>query len=375
MNKIKKNIIKDSSKILTKVKKCNIKHTAKINNHPLIKKIFKCTKEIIKKKYEYDIKSENFVYNKYSNLLDFSFIDKKIITNINKIIKKVYIVQYKKINIKIFHKTKTLNKKIKKIISNILHIVLILKKLFKNTDNINVSMFFSNLKKKFPKKNNVIAPINCNSGLTYYPSGDNGQIVIFREEEYCKVLFHEGIHALKGDKELWDKYLNDKIYNKYCLDFFEMSHININETYTEFLANILHINFIACELKLTKKNINNLFKYESIYSLIKAKQIFDFYGYEDISKIYRNKKCKVFNQKSNVLSYYIFKTSLFFNYNKSLDFYNEESNNFKIKKESVEKFINLINSSTQYLLFQLISNMNIKNFKNKSLRMTLFQLC
>ena len=176
-----------------------------------------------------------------------------------------------------------------------------------------------------------------------------------------------------GDSNLWDSKNNNNIFNKYCLNLFEYNKININETYTEFLASILHQIFIIVYCKLPLNKINLLFKYESFYSLIKVKQILNHYNYKNIKDIYKKNKCKIFNQKTSVLSYYIFKTALYFNVIETLNFYNK-TNNFKIQNTLTETFLKLINISTDKLLLTIISNINLHNYKSKTLRMTLFSI-
>ena len=383
MNNIKKKLNTDSKKlfeIVNSIKSKNTKNTIykdiyNIHNNNFVKNINKNIKKVIKNKYNYTIDKLNFNYNEYKHLLNFNFISDNIKNNINNKLKTVFIIKYKNINVTLVHKNKTINKKIKNIINNILNVISILQKCFKNNNIINIILFFSELKKKFPTKNNIISPVNCNSGLTFYPrDSKNGHIVIFRKEEYCKVLFHECIHAFLGDEYLWDEINNKKIFDKYCLNLFEYNKININETYTEFLASIFNQLFIINTLKLNIKLINKLFEYESIYSLLKVKQILNHYNYNNPTDIYRKKKCKIFNQKTSVLSYYIFKTALYFNPIETLNFYNKKTNNMKIKKEYLETFIQLIIKSNDHLLLHTINKLNINNIKSKSLRMTLFEL-
>ena len=374
MNKIIDSLNKDSKKLFKITKNIKYEKDFNIHKHKLIKKIYKINKNKINKNHNYKIKSLIYNYDKYKNLLNFDFISKKIINNINKKVKIVYEINYNNTTILLFSRYKKMNIKIKNKINNIINIIEIIRECFKNKKKLNINMFPSTLKKKIPIQNKIIGPDNCNSGLTFFPyHNENGIVVIFREEEYKKVLFHECIHALRGDELLWDKLNNKEIFNKYCLNLFEYNKININETYTEFLASILNQIYIIVSLKLNIKLINKLYKYESIYSLLKVKQILNHYNYKDINKIYNSKKCKIFNQKTSVLSYYIFKTALYFNSIKALDFYYNCSDNFKINYVSIDTFIKLIIKSNDYLLLDIINKINIDNVKNKSLRMTLFE--
>ena len=377
MDIINKNLSNQSKKLIKLINPIvkNIKFDNKISNNKLIKKIYKIMKKSYKNDIKYNIIKEVFNYELYKHLLKYNFIDNVIKKNIEKNIKTVLKITYNDINLNLFIRNKNINSNINKKIINILNIISIVKKLFKNTKEIQVNIILTKHKKVFPKKNETIGPINSNSGLTYYPDlNKNGVIIIFRDEEYCKVLFHECIHALYGDIKLWNFKNNEKIFKKFCLNLFEYNKININETYTEFLASIFNQIFILIKLNKKLNKINTLFKYESIYSLIKCKQILNHYNYKDIKKIYSSKKCKIFNQKTSILSYYIFKTSLYFNINNSLDFYLNNTKLFKIKEKDTELFLLLIDKSTDYLLLNILSNFDIKNFKSKTLRMTLLEL-
>ena len=376
MNNIKNYLNNDSKKIINRIENFKIDEkliSKNIHIYKLLKYIYNNFKKVINMKKEYKIKQKVFNYNEHKDLLNFNFINNKIKKNIKNNIKNKFNIKYKNIKIYLFHYNKNISIKIKKIIDKILNIVISLKKLFKNNKEIKIHLYFSKLKKVFPKNNETIGPIHSNSGLTYYPNiKKNGIIIIFREEEYCKVLIHECIHSLYGDLHLWDQKNNEKIFNKYCLNSYEYKKIN-NETYTEFLASIINLIYIIIFCKLKLKDINILFRYESIYSLIKVKQILEHYKYNNIKKIYNKDNCKIFNQKTSILSYYIFKTSLYFNINKTLDFYNKV-NNFKIKKSQTKEFINLIDKSTDNLLLNIIPNLDIKKFKTKTLRMTIIEI-
>ena len=67
-------------------------------------------------------------------------------------------------------------------------------------------------KKQLPKeKNDILHSENVNSGLTY-ACVEHNQILLYREEELCKVLIHELFHAFCGD--IYFNNFNFKIKNK-----------------------------------------------------------------------------------------------------------------------------------------------------------------
>ena len=137
------------------------------------------------------------------------------------------------------------------------------------------------------------------------------------------------------------------------------------------------INLLLIIIKNNVKleNINFLYKYELIYSLDIVKKIIDYYDY-DLKIIKRKKNCNEFRQKSNILSYYIFKTSLLFNLGMTLNYFYMCTKNLKIINfKCLKSFINLIDECMNNLYFNIIKSLNVlKNKKNKSLKMTLFEM-
>ena len=377
MNILSNNLTINSNKLFNLIKKDNKKDNKKdyktkciINKNKLIKKIYKIMKKTYKSEYksEYKYNKISFNYNNYSHLLNYIFVAENIKLNIKKTIKSVFIIKYKNININLFCKYKTKNKTVSKIISNILNIILICCEYFNNKNEIIINLFLSSIKKVF-NNNKILGPENSNSGFTHYPNGiyENGEIVIFREEEYQKVLFHECIHAFRIDMKLWNNNLNEKVYNTYCLDINEKNKININETYVEFLASLFNQIFIIISLNLKLSLINKIFEYEKIYSLSKSYQILKHYKY-NIKNIFRSEKCNTFNQKTSILSYYIFKTALQFNTKKIFDFYLKDN-------YDIYKFNDLIKKSMSiFIKNNVFKENNSIMFYGKTLRMTLFSI-
>ena len=381
MEKINKYLSKESKKILKDLpKESNHNLRVKIDNNLFIKDLY----NKIKRKYtdykknniKYTIIREDFILEQYDFIKNSQYLDKSIYENIKINIKSNYKVNKDKITLNIFTNDIKLTKTVKEDINNYLTIISIMGDLFCiNKKNINILFFQLNMNKKLPTNNKeFIGPYHVNSGLTYY-NKYNATIIIFRNEEKIKVLIHELIHAYDIDNILHNnKILTNEIYNKYCLNIFEYNNININETYTEFLALIINILFIIVISGSSLKIINNLIKFEIIYSLIKVKCIVDFYNF-DINNICRNEGCVEFRQKSNVLSYYIFKTALLYNINTALNYFYVCTKDLKIiNSYCVNNFIKLINSSMNTLYFKIISGLTFNKKLNNTLRMTLFEL-
>lgn len=252
----------------------------------------------------------------------------------------------------------TPNKDETEIFENIVKIINLFDNITNKKNTFQLYLYLSNHKKVIDNKSSSIGPKSINSGFTlpgYY-------IVLFRREELLKVLIHEIIHYLKLDIFQFQ----DKI--KYIYDDINLSDklTNPNEAYTEFLAIILYIYFIYKQLKPNYsfiKYLNYRLVIELGWSFYQISKILNFFkcynSYEDLF----TKKCQ-FNQKTNVLSYFILKTYYLFNIEKFIKCINftNSKNRFNCFKEinlKDNRFNNIINS---------IINKNI-NY-DKSMRMT-----
>ena len=80
---------------------------------------------------------------------------------------------------------------------------------------LNLFIYLTKFKKKLPKnKTDIISALNVNSGVTIYYNNFR-EIVIYREEELIKVLFHELIHYYDFDiKSTIDVTTNKLFINK-----------------------------------------------------------------------------------------------------------------------------------------------------------------
>ena len=79
----------------------------------------------------------------------------------------------------------------------------------KRMKSLDVYLYLSNEKKILPESNVTILGLNeCNTAVTYACS-ERGSILIFREEEWKKVLLHELFHSLCLDFSM-EKYKNLK---------------------------------------------------------------------------------------------------------------------------------------------------------------------
>jgi hypothetical protein len=164
-----------------------------------IEKIFKKNQQNCK-----ILKKENFLNNK--TFLKGNFISEKFENLINKYFTNSQLISISNSNnsINIYLYT-TDNKKYNVwykddydiLYLNMIYMLSIMDLYSKKNININIYFYPTNLKKIW--NNNLLTPDIINSGFTSFSTNDS-YIVIYRKEEYNRLLLHEMIHLLGIDK-------------------------------------------------------------------------------------------------------------------------------------------------------------------------------
>ena len=263
--------------------------------------------------------------------------------------------------------------------------------------NLNIFLYFTDLKKSLPlNANNAINKLNVNTAFTTTCPTD-AEIIIFRKEEWFKVFIHETFHNFALD---FSNMNNTECESK-MLDLFNItSDINLYEAYTECWAEI--INSLFCSF-IFYKNINkqnilnqnmvdkcinlsiNFIELERTFSFFQMVKILKFMNIQYSDLYDKNNKPK-YNEKTNVLSYYFIKTILLNNYNEFLNWCNVNNNldslfYFKKTINNQREFCKFI--KTKYNTLQFIENINNATMvlnKNKNnyllynLRMSIVEL-
>lgn len=261
---------------------------------------------------------------------------------------------------------------------------------------IEIFLYLTLLKKELPKNNIIIIDqIHVNTGFTY-TCPINSEIVIFRKEEWFKVLIHESIHNFALDFSN----MNNSDATKNILSFFKISSdVNLYEAYTEFWAEIMNVIFCSYFLNNAAKNkkvfltnFDFFINTEITFKFFQMIKILKFMGlsYRDL---YSNDnsillKQQLYKEKTNVLAYYIITTILMNSYQDFLSWCNSNNNliiHFKKTPININNFCKFIEHN--YKTDSMISHVDcIHDFlnklkKNKSLsfvlnnmRMTLCEL-
>lgn len=293
------------------------------------------------KKYpiNFNYKTKYKIIKKYKNLIKSRFIPENIYSQINDI-PYFTTIQIDNLIINLFgtQNNTFFRKQIKfiKIISSINNYFSLISN---NKNKIIISIYFTPFKKNLDF-NSIIKPININSGFTYTNFNDYKNIIIFRQQEWKKVLIHELIHAYNIDN--YKNITAPFIYGK------DM----IYESLTEFIAIIIHSQMIS---QLTKISFDEIILNEIKFNILQSRKILYFWN---IKKFVDFHNIKI-TTESSPFSYFIFKTELLLNYNK----YKNLLNNFQLPKIHLESF---------YDIFKF--NINYSHFKDDNLRMTLYDL-
>jgi len=270
----------------------------------------------------------------------------------------------------------------------------------KCSKKLTIFIYMTSLNKELPESNiHVLDQIHVNTGFTYTCPAV-GEIVIFRKEEWLKVLMHETFHNFGLDFSD----MNLDSCNEKILSIFDVnSEVNLFESYTEFWAEIMNAVFCSFYLLQDKDNqeefLSNcefFINFERTYGFFQMVKTLNFMGlqYKDLylktPRAIMLRKT-MYKEKSNILAYYIIKNILMNNYQGFLLWC--ETNNlslihFKKTTGNIDEFCKFIttNYRTKTMLqsihcMEIFLNkiLNSKKEKNidllsKNMRMTICEL-
>ena len=272
--------------------------------------------------------------------------------------------------------------------------------------HLKIHCCLTNFKKYLPSDMlDVLDVEHINSAVTTSCT-TSGSLVIFREEEWFKVLIHELFHVMGID---FSSSYSDMYSNKLREELNVDSTLLVFETYCEFWATIINTEFytyfvlyslndldeISFEdfYNINKVNLN----IETTFSLIQVNKILSHMhlNYQQLwsDKIqHKSLRNMLYKENTNVLAYYIFKTALLVNKEQICEWlYSHNTNllNFKEIPDNIKLFcdeiirlskkpstINKINYGEQVLKKILKKNLktDLMNKVLKSSNMTLLSL-
>jgi len=235
----------------------------------------------------------------------------------------------------------------------------------KCVETLNIYVYLTPFEKKIPAaKGQSIGPENANTGYTFRCEKQN-EIVIYRQEEWFKVLMHETMHAFGADFDDSDDSEGREKADEYLKTLFSLPddvNIKLSETYSEIWARIMNVVFQTYfksppslesrTLYKFKKNIDFYLHLECVFSLYQCIKILDYMGinYEvltDNSESSKQMVTSFYRENTNVFAYYILTSILLNNYRDFLPWCANHNgaglNIFKVKTTKSE-FVNFIKS-------------------------------
>lgn len=270
----------------------------------------------------------------------------------------------------------------------------------KCSKNLIIYLYFTDLQKELPTSNvEILDQNNINTAFTS-TCPVNSEIIVFRKEEWFKVLIHETFHNFALDFS--DMNVNE--CHKKILSIFKVkSSVNLYESYTEFWAEI--INGVFCSF-LILKNKNNykeflkilefILNFEKTHSYFQLVKILNFMGlkYKDLyddSEPSISLRNTLYKEKTNVLSYFVIKLILLNNYQEFIGWCSKNNISlfhFKKTDKNLMEFCKFIENNykspsllkgienTDYFINKELQNKNSKNdYLLYNLRMSLFEMC
>ena len=226
-------------------------------------------------------------------------------------------------------------------------------------ESLDIYIYLTPFKKRLPEnKSEVIGPINANTGYTYRCEKKN-EIVIYRQEEWFKVLLHETMHAFGID---FDKEEDDNSITVLRKIFSLPQEINIrmSETYSEIWARIMNVAFQTYfknppslesrTAKQFKKKFELYLNLESVFSLYQCIKILDFMGVNykvliDESENSKKMMRAFYRENTHVFAYYVLTSILLHNHGDFLSWCMKKNGHgldmFKVKATQHE-FVELI---------------------------------
>jgi hypothetical protein len=257
----------------------------------------------------------------------------------------------------------------------------------------NIQIYLTNYNKEFmtnisldKESINKFTSSEINTGVT------NGrQIIITREEESMKTLIHELIHFYNMDFRHIPEFIKEWVFGNFNLESYSSGEMNndiyIFESYTEFIASIIHIisrvyNNNDKQLILLKnsgkiKVFLKILKEQITYTFNKCCQILAVSKCDSFDKI-RNtsssdKMCTLL-EDTNVFCYYYLKLCMYLNLGEVLTLCDSDTGQFFDTDKSFKKLLRIFKSCSNNTLFSSHMTKCIKkyfkyykNSKNKQL--------
>ena len=237
-----------------------------------------------------------------------------------------------------------------------------------------IDIILSTGKKSLPNKKDPVLPKHINSGYTILNGNSDNYMLIYRNEEWIKVLLHECFHIFCLD-------INDytHIVTKIFRELFNIhSRFLLNETIVEFWARTLN-----CALSTFA--INPLMSYhdflimfnlnlniEKIWAFHQSSRLLSNFGlsYDDIIIKSNSNEGIIFKEETNAFNYTILTAVLLYDFDRVISWFvtnNENILNFEKDQQSLMLFIAMIkdiyNNKETRDMFDSINKVSNRGFQ------------
>jgi hypothetical protein len=233
---------------------------------------------------------------------------------------------------------------------------------------LSVFVYLMDLEKRLPPTRvHILDQIHVNTAFTYSCQQKN-EIVIYRKEEWFKVLIHETFHNLGLDFSN----MNNVDCHNIIRSFFPVkSEVNLFEAYTEFWADVLNAMMVSFFSLKNKKDREEFLS--TAFSLIYLEQCFGYFQmvkvlqfmglrYENLYEMNTESQLmreNLYRENTNVFAYYVVKTILLSHFQEFIGWcHREHISLFAFKKTSQHQknFCGFI--ETYYTSPAFLSNVN-----------------
>jgi hypothetical protein len=307
-----------------------------------------------------DINIREFIHNTSGTLIIYEIPYNNKIININ-------FIEYSKIS-------QPYLCNLDKIVKNMLVQIYLVSHLARNSmcsnEGIDVTIFMTPYKRELEKKlGAILGAKNANGGFCY-GCKSKGDIIVYRKEEFFKVFSHELIHNFGVDTHMWKFMAETKVYNSkeykiynnflnnYSLNrendlvpqeaLVEFWGIFLNTTiYSYVYSNNCNISEHKQKFIIFKEMFKKIIELEITHSLLQTTKILHHNNISYLDILSSDKDIN-YREKTHILSYYMFKLFLLYNYrafiNTNITTSKGNSIYFHNSLVNMERFFNYINS-------------------------------
>ena len=276
------------------------------------------------------------------------------------------------------------DKKIDSYVNFVISWLMVLEKYAKKKCSKSLKIYFvmTNLKKELPlAESDILGSKHCNSAVAYVCS-PQGEILVYRQQEWFKVFIHETFHNRGLDFSIMDTSdFNQKIKKLFPIK----SEYNLFESYAEFWATVINCIYNTYMLLGDKDdNIQQYFelciKLEQIFSLFQCMKILKFMGlsYEHLYNNDNISRRYLYKEKSNIFAYYIMKAMLLYKCDDFLGWCKKHNKISILQFHNLPAFYEFIEKHYKDSDFledlNKIKLLHMSNLLKNTMRMTLMQI-